>query len=210
VRASKLIAVGLLSAIILASGCVPGSAQRTSSDPAEPALTPAVAPTAEPLEGYELPLDVATLEADMGDPSSIERPSADDPSPWGQWLVWDRPDGTRFRALAGDYSPDSTDSTAGVSYIELRASPQLESGTTVATPTIHGFTLNGTDIREVDEALPESTPSMMHDRPELDPDDVYHASILYEQDGLYTYFFFDDVGMLVGVGQAVFYMDGAD
>lgn len=209
-RASGLIAVGLLAMISLTAGCMPGSARQVSDGPADSEPTPVVAPAAEPLEGYVLPLDVATLETDMGDPDSIERPSADDPSPWGQWWVWERPDGTRFRALADDYSPDSTDRTAGVSYIELRATAQPEPGTTVATPTVHGFTLDGTDIHQVDEALPASVPSMMHDRPELDSEDAYHASLLYEQGGLYTYFFFDDVGMLVGVGQAVFYMDGAD
>jgi hypothetical protein len=51
---------------------------------------------------------------------------------------------------------------------------------------------------------------MLHERGELDPGDLYRASILYERDDVYTYFFFDDAGTLVGVGQATFPADGAD
>ena len=209
-RPGTLVLVAALLAVTLVPGCSARPISKPVDDSAEPATTSVTAPDAQPLMGYELPLDVASLEASLGKPDSIQRPAADDPSPWGQMLTWDKPDGTTFRALADDYSPTSTDSGAGVGFIELRAAPLPDSGDTEATPIIYGFVLNETSIQEVDGSLSASVPSMMHDRPELDPDDVYHATILYEQGGLYTYFFFSESGMLVGVGQAIFPIDGAD
>lgn len=202
------LASALVSLVLLPGCAVPQTTPRSPEPVKATESSPPPAP--EPLLGYRLPIDVAALEADLGKQDSTERPTEDDPSPWGQWLEWDRPDGSKFRALVDDYSSTTTDKRASIRYIELRAAPLPDSGDVVHTQTIQGFVLNESDIYAVHAALPGDGPSMMHERDELDPADLYHNTIVYEKDGLYTYCFFGDSGMLVGVGQATFSMDGAD
>lgn len=212
--ARPLAAVALAAAVAIA-GCTarPGSRESsdtTSSEAPNVAVGGASSPEPAPILGYELPTDVAALEADLGQPDSIERPDADDPSPWGQWLEWTLEDGSTFRALCDDYSPDSTDSAASVRVIELRAALEPVAGRLAETPTVLGLDLNGSDIEEVRDALPGGEPSLWHDRGELDPGDVYRDTIRYEYGGLYTYFFFGEDGLLVGVAQATLQADMAD
>ncbi|MDX9723865.1 MAG: hypothetical protein RBU37_24155 [Myxococcota bacterium] len=206
--------VVLLVAAILAIAPA-GCGGRAAEAPPSPANPPqpseeSQAPAAQSLLDIGLPTDLATLQESFGPPDSVERPSPDDPSPWGQWVTWALDDGTTLRALADDYSPTSTDERAGVRLIELQAASESDASYQEQTSTLYGFALNGTSIDEVDRGLPGSRPSMLHERGEFDPGDAYHATVLYEKDDLFTYFFFNEYGSLIAVAQATLYVDGAD
>ena len=211
----RRVRLGVLLALVicalLATGCTAlndGTRPSSAGPGPDASREESVTPVSRVLLGERLPTTVEALESRYGRPATITRPSPDDPSPWGQWLEWRQKDHTTIRALVDDYDTATTDSKAGVRYIELRA-PQ-DPAEYPQDAELYGFMLGRSTMDEVFDGLKRARPSMLHGRTELNPDGYYRATLKYERGGTYTYFFFGDSGVLVGEAQALFDLDAAD
>lgn len=158
----------------------------------------------EEIDGLNIPTSVNILLNILGEPNKIVMPIKNDFFPWGQWYQWDRSNGETIRALADNYSTTQTSPESEVRFIELR----VRENTTVI-PTIDDLKLNIATRDDIEKMIPAAKQSMIYERPELNDEKLYFDAIEYKNNGIYTYFFFDANGKLVGVGQATFNIDAA-
>lgn len=203
-RSRWFLTMVIMTVLSLAAGCSRDSNESKSQTGGE-FLVATRNTTLDRILEIRIPTAISILENQFGQPNSIELPDENDPSPWGQWFEWSRPDGSTLRALADDYDPASANHHADVRLIEIRAPERNRT-----TRTIHGFALNHTKRTDVEKSLGSLQQSSLHERSELDVNDVYRDSVKIENDGLYTYFLFESDGHLIGVVQASLDMDYAD
>jgi hypothetical protein len=169
----------------------------------EPRATPSRA--VPPLLGVHLPKTIAQLVVKFGEPDTVQLPSRDDPSPWGQWFRWSLGKRVTFTALGNDYDLRKANRRAGVSLIEVRAHRG------VVSSTILGLEFNRSTRSDAERVLGISgEPSIMAQRSELGAGGLYRSALKVEQGGVWTYFLFGKTERLVGILQSAFDVDGAD
>lgn len=159
------------------------------------------------LMGIALPTVVSRVVDRMGDPGAVELPDLEqDPSPWGQFFSWDGGGGLTFRVLGDGYSDRQPDYGATVRVSEIRAG-QITQPVEVTHEAIIGQSTRADIERSLGTAL---EPSDLANRWQFDPGDVYRSSLVYRENDLFTFFMFDEAGVLVGVVQATFDIANSD
>jgi hypothetical protein len=152
--------------------------------------------------GINLPTTVSYLTTKLGKYDTVSFPAQDKHSSWGQQFEWKRNDGTSFYALGDDYSSINANEHAAVKYIELQSSPDKS-----ASDSFNGFLLNKSTRNDIEKSVTDvkfNESEFTGTRGGREKTAIY-----YQENGIFTYFFFDTDGILVGIGRSTFYINQA-
>lgn len=160
------------------------------------------------LLGVELPTKVSDVIAELGEPDTFELPDLEqDLSPWGQWFRWTvSDDDFTYSVLGDDYSDQVPDYDANVEVAVLRRDADV-----VSPALIDGVMLGLTTRAEIEASFGSAVQvSGLAERRQFDSTGIYASSLVREQDGLFTFYLFDDTGLLVGIAQATYDLGNVD
>ena len=209
-RRLAILAIGLIALAATALACGGTAAPTSSPSPTpSPSLssTPATTSTAQSqsrLLGIVLPSRVSAFVAQFGKPDSIRVPTLDEreTSPDGQWFRWRKPSGFVFSVLGDEYG--STPSyRANVRCVQLvathrnRRTRRYSGSPSTERPSKTCGASWGLQFRSASPSA--RSPSAI----------TATTCSKYGHAGLFTFFYFNPRGRLIGVAQSTFDMDRA-
>jgi hypothetical protein len=159
------------------------------------------------LLGIALPIVVSDVVDQLGEPTAVDLPDPEDPSPWGQWFRWDVADGAyTYSALSDSYSSDAPDYAANFNVSVLRLD-----GTAASPALIDGVSLGRTTREDLEALLGDQLASSnLANRGEFDDTGAYASCLSRKQDDVFVFYLFDDDDVLAGLAQATFDIGNVD
>jgi hypothetical protein len=206
----------LVAAVGIVAGCNESEPAVSTTQQAVTTLPEASATTAEPivlteggwLMGISIPTSVPTVIERLGDPDSMLLPNLEeDPSPWPQQFRWEVGGGDyTFSVLADSYSDTEPDYAAEVYTSVLRLD-----GDVVSPELLDGVSLGGTTVSELQALLGDAVAvSEYFPVPQFDETGTYVSSMVSEQDGIFTFYLFNEEDVLAGIAQSTYDLGGVD
>lgn len=216
----------LVGSVVLAAACsdqseisslTTGAAVTTTEQPVTTTTEPETTTTTTAavalvedgwLLGVALPSSVPEVVEKLGEPDEVGLPDlAKDPSPWPQQFRWKIAGGNyTFTILAEAYSDTTPDYEAKVYCTVLRRDADVAS-----QEVLDGMSLGITNRAEVQMSFGDQVRSNdLATRWQFDDTGTYVSSLSRVQDGIFTFYLFDQEDVLVGLVQATYDLGGVD